>query len=609
VDNASSDDSVAMLQTKYPHVHVIANTTNMGFAKANNQALPFATGEYILYLNPDTIVAEDCFEKCMQYLQQHPNVGALGPRLIDGKGNFLPESKRGFPSFATAFFKISGLSSLFKKSAIFNQYHLGYLPENQTNEVDVLVGCFMMMPAHLVKQLGGFSEDYFMYGEDIDLSYCVQKAGFTNVYFPHTTVIHYKGESTKKGSLNYVKMFYNAMIIFAKKHLAPNRQQTFIPLIKLAIATRAFLSVINRMVNAIWLPIIDAVVMLFCLWQTKQLWMNYIKSKTKYDAQMIAWFFGTYVLIWLLSLWLSGVYDRPLKKANILKGMMLGGLTTLALYGLLPESIRFSRGITLLGAASSAMLIWLLRFCMQALGIEAVKAADNKGQSIITVGSQEQVNQVSSLLKTAGIDKDILGNVSATVTTQNPQDLGNVQYLASIAKTYHAAEIIFTHHANSFANIIGLIDELGADYNYKIHASGTDSIIGSNSKHTAGDLYAADWRFNIAKANGKRSKRMFDFVSALLLILLFPFLFWIIKPKQIFNAALHVLTGTKTWIGYCHVDSNIKLPAVKPAVFALDYLVQDASMNRQLLNLQYARNYNVSEDRKLFWQNLLQERK
>ena len=218
VDNNSSDESVAMVREKFPEVQVIANKDNVGFSKANNQAIHLSKGEYVLLLNPDTVVREDTFEKTVAYMDANPNAGGLGVKMIDGKGNFLPESKRGFPSPEVAFYKTFGLSKLFPKSKRFNKYHLGYLSENETHEVDVLSGAFMLMRKAVLDKIGLLDEAFFMYGEDIDLSYRVVKGGFKNYYFADTTIIHYKGESTKKGSLNYVKTFYQAMIIFARKH-------------------------------------------------------------------------------------------------------------------------------------------------------------------------------------------------------------------------------------------------------------------------------------------------------------------------------------------------------------------------------------------------------
>ncbi|MCU0323238.1 MAG: glycosyltransferase family 2 protein [Chitinophagaceae bacterium] len=218
VDNCSTDGSIAYLQPQFATVQFIANTENVGFGKANNQALAIAKGDYILFLNPDTIVPEDCFEKCIAFFEQTPNCGALGIKMVDGKGIFLPESKRAFPSPLTSFFKLVGLASFFPKSSVFNKYALGHLSENENHEVDVLAGAFMLLRKQVIEKVTGFDETFFMYGEDVDLSYRVQAAGYKNYYFSNSSIIHFKGESTKKGSLNYVRMFYQAMSIFVQKH-------------------------------------------------------------------------------------------------------------------------------------------------------------------------------------------------------------------------------------------------------------------------------------------------------------------------------------------------------------------------------------------------------
>jgi len=218
IDNASSDGSVQYLQPKFPSVKFIINTENTGFGKASNQGLNLSSGQYVLFLNPDTVVPEDCFEKCMFFLNSHADAGALGVKMLDGSGKFLKESKRAFPSVSASLFKLSGLSGLFPHSKIFAKYYLGHLDSTSNHEVDVLAGAFMMIKRNVLAITGGFDEAFFMYGEDIDLSYRIQKAGFKNYYFSETEIIHYKGESTKKGNLNYVKMFYGAMSIFVNKH-------------------------------------------------------------------------------------------------------------------------------------------------------------------------------------------------------------------------------------------------------------------------------------------------------------------------------------------------------------------------------------------------------
>jgi GT2 family glycosyltransferase len=250
IDNHSSDDSFSFFQNRFPQVQFIWNPANDGFAKANNQALLMAKGEYILFLNPDTIVPEDCFEKCIDFLKK--NNGALGIRMLDGSGIFLKESKRAFPSPMTSLYKLFGLAQCFPHSRIFARYHLGNLSENENHEVDVLAGAFMMIPKKILDKAGGFDEDFFMYGEDIDLSYRIQKAGFKNYYFAESSIIHFKGESTKKGSLNYVKMFYKAMSTFVKKHYGSKQAGLYSFFIHIAIFVRAALAAVSRLLKRKW---------------------------------------------------------------------------------------------------------------------------------------------------------------------------------------------------------------------------------------------------------------------------------------------------------------------------------------------------------------------
>ena len=218
VDNNSSDDSCEMMKQLFPHIKLIENPVNVGFPKGNNIAVAEAKGEYICILNPDTVVAEDTFEKILNYVTlsgvEVSNTGIIGCKLIDGTGNFLPESKRGVPTPWVAFTKIFGL---YKFSNYFGKYYAQHLTENQSGKVDVLVGAFMILKRDLYLQVGGFDENCFMYSDDIDLSYMIQKLGKENFYFHETSVIHYKGESTVRDE-KYLKRFREAMQFFYKKH-------------------------------------------------------------------------------------------------------------------------------------------------------------------------------------------------------------------------------------------------------------------------------------------------------------------------------------------------------------------------------------------------------
>ena len=216
IDNASSDASCEMMKTKFPHIKLIENKDNLGFPKGNNIGVAQAKGEYICILNPDTVVAEDTFFKILnsQLVTRNSQLGIIGCKLIDGAGNFLPESKRGVPTPWVAFTKIFGL---YKISNYFGKYYSQHLSENESGKVDILVGAFMLMKRELYLEVGGFDENCFMYSDDIDLSYLVLKTGKSNYYFHETSVIHYKGESTVRDG-TYMKRFREAMQFFYKKH-------------------------------------------------------------------------------------------------------------------------------------------------------------------------------------------------------------------------------------------------------------------------------------------------------------------------------------------------------------------------------------------------------
>jgi GT2 family glycosyltransferase len=217
VDNNSQDDSVEMMKQRFPNVKLIENKDNSGFPKGNNTGVAIAQGEYICILNPDTVVAEDTFTKVLAFAERQKNLGIVGVKLIDGAGNFLPESKRGVPTPFVAFTKMVGLYKLFPKVKGLGKYYAQQLSENETGKVDILVGAFMLMKRYLYQELGGFDENCFMYSDDIDLSYRMLLKGKSNYYYHETTVIHYKGESTIKDGI-YMKRFQEAMQFFYKKH-------------------------------------------------------------------------------------------------------------------------------------------------------------------------------------------------------------------------------------------------------------------------------------------------------------------------------------------------------------------------------------------------------
>ncbi|MCX6325932.1 MAG: glycosyltransferase family 2 protein [Bacteroidia bacterium] len=246
VDNNSTDDSRVMVEQEFPEVILITNRVNSGFSVANNQAIKLAKCRFILLINPDTRVEYDTFTKCINFMNDHPDAGAMGVRMVNGEGRFLPESKRALPTPKTAFFKIFGLSFLFPESRLFNRYYMSHIDSFETSKTEIISGAFMFIRLEALIKTGLLDEDFFMYGEDIDLSYRLLQAGYNNYYYPDTQIIHFKGKSTGKNNITDILHFYKAMRIYVRKRAEEGKFNSWYFLIILAIYFREGLAHLNR---------------------------------------------------------------------------------------------------------------------------------------------------------------------------------------------------------------------------------------------------------------------------------------------------------------------------------------------------------------------------
>lgn len=249
VDNHSKDGSVETLQPLFPAVHFISSNHNLGFARANNIAIHQSEGEYVLLLNPDTVVAESSIARCIDFMDSHPDAGAIGVKMHTESGTPAMESRRGVPTPFVAFYKMSGLCSRFPQSRRYGKYYMSYLPWDEASEIEVVSGAFCFLRREALLKVGLLDEDFFMYGEDIDLSYRLLKGGYHNWYLPEH-ILHYKGESTQKSSFRYVHVFYEAMLIFFRKHYGHLSFLITLP-VKLAIFGKAFLALCSMLAEKV----------------------------------------------------------------------------------------------------------------------------------------------------------------------------------------------------------------------------------------------------------------------------------------------------------------------------------------------------------------------
>ena len=593
VDNNSVDGSNEMVEEKFPWVNLIANKDNTGFSKANNQGMRIAKGEYILLLNPDTVVKEDTFSKVLHFMDAHPEAGGLGVPMVDGKGILLPESKRGLPTPETSFYKIFGISKLFPKSKKFNRYYLGHLSYDETCEIEILAGAFMFMRKKALDQVGLLDEAFFMYGEDIDLSWRIIQGGWKNYYFPETSIIHYKGESTKKGSLNYVYVFYNAMIIFARKHFSASHAKWFSFFIQVAVWMRASVSIVSRVVTASLLPLADAAVLSLGIYTFAD---HYSQWQSKnFDGSLMLITASVITAFTLIGNWLNGAYDRPVFPQRTLKPVLLVSIITLLIYSLLPETIRFSRIVILLSSLFAIVSLPLVHAVFNKIISGKWNWQGNPKKRILLIGSEEEGMRVQTFLHQ--IDYPIAS--FEQMNSEKSRSLSLFEYV----RIHKIQEVIFCAKDLSSSEIISEMGALSSlQLEFKIAPPESLFIIGSQHIQSATEGFFVTVN-SISNTLNKRQKRAFDLISSFFTLVLFPSILFTSKPLSAFTNGLKVFVGKKSWVGYGKVSAEFasQLPKIKSGILTPNknamVLNEDGV---QQMNAIYAKDYSWWKDLKSF---------
>jgi len=600
VDNASVDRTPQLVKAHFPDVLLISNADNKGFAKANNQGIHIARGEYVLLLNPDTIVSENTFSTCIEFMNLHPEAGAVGVKMIDGSGKFLPESKRGLPTLSASFMKMTGLYRLAPHSATWNSYYAGQVNEEETAKVDVLTGAFMFIRKAVLDKAGLLDEDFFMYGEDVDLSYRITKAGYSIYYLPSTRIIHYKGESTKKASLNYLITFYQAMLIFTQKHPEFKGQQF---LIHVAIYLHGMIQLVKQFIAKTWPVVFDSIVLYSCYFLVSQLWSRYYYENPLYFKSSFYYFnIPFYVVIVFLAMILNGAYDKPYEQRRSWIGFFSGVLMILVIYAFLPMQFRTSRMVIVLGSILYVLFIWFSRsFLFPWRSPSAIHPNDENRKAII-VGGQVETDRIKELINRSSDQIDIIGTVAPDEmqNLSNEDSLGHLSKLEEIVRVHNVQEIIFSAQDVPFSAFSGSMSSLGPGYRYMLAASTTMNIVGSMRRDTEGESYGLRINFKLSHPSSRRSKRLFDLAASLLLMIMSPLLLLFIPNKShAFLNMLHVLWGRKTWVSYNPADPMIQsLPRISRGVLYPAYT--DGHPN-ELIRLEhihyvYARDYHWTTD-------------
>lgn len=452
VDNHSVDGSVKMLRERYPWVNLIANEENVGFSKANNQAIRLSKAKYVLLLNPDTLIETDTLKKCVDFMESHPDAGGLGVKMIDGQGRYLKESKRGLATPEVSFYKITGLCKFFPRSKRFAAYYMGHLDPDKIHQVEILSGAFMMMRKETLDKIGLLDETFFMYGEDIDLSYRILLGGYKNYYFPETKIIHYKGESTKKGSLNYVMVFYKAMEIFAEKYFSKGKYRLYIHIIRIAIWLRAFLSMLSRIFKRILLPLGDGLISYGLLYGLARLWaFLFFKNPEHFPDIYYHLVLPVFALLMVAGNFIMRAYRKPLVLKKSATGYIVGTLAFLIIGALMGPDWQFSRFLTVGGGCLAGIGGCLWRLLLGKVMHKSFPLATRSHKHYLVIGYEQERQRVRHLLKREGVDEDHIHLLSV-------KDASTV--LDEQMKVYGIGQVIFCSKDLSFDQIMNMVMQL-----------------------------------------------------------------------------------------------------------------------------------------------------
>ena len=483
VDNASVDGSQAMVKKRFPYVELIENVQNVGFSTANNQALKRAEGEYILILNPDTLIQEDTLFVLKKRLDENPQIGAIGCKLLNPDGSYQINSRRSFPTPWVAFSRIIGLSRIFPKSRLFGRYNLTFLDPDLETEVDVLSGSLMMLRKKALDQVGYFDEEYFMYGEDIDLSYRIKKAGWKVVYAPQTKAIHYKGESTKRSEFSAITNFYTTMLIFIRKHFSGRYSFMLRMFLMLGIYMRAIMAFLWQTIKSLAPPLIDLAIILASLFVAIRIRFPH------YPIERFSIVLPIYAFVWLISIYLFRAYQR--KASYHLKPVLWGGI-----FGLLVNStftyffkqFAYSRIVVLISFFLIVLLTSMWRAVYRMVGPGSRKGPLSRLRRAIIIGAGTEGKRILSKLQARpDMHYEICGFVdfdakSVGKEINGSEVLATTDNIRDVIRVENINDVIFSSDRLTNAQILEtIIRAQGSGVNFRIVPHEVEYIVAKSS--------------------------------------------------------------------------------------------------------------------------------
>lgn len=604
VDNASDDGSVEFIREKFPQIKLITNQTNFGFSKANNIALEVSSGKFILLINPDTLVREDTITKMIEFLTNHPDAGLVGCKILNPDGSLQLACRRSFPGPWTSFCKVAGLSTLFPQSKLFAKYNLTYLDENSTHEVDAISGSFMMMKREVYERVGGFDEQFFMYGEDLDLCYRIQKNGYKVYYYPGTQIIHYKGESTKRSSLDETKYFYNAMHLFVKKHFSTFYLVEII--LQSAIGFRKFFAFLGRKKLALLAVFLDIVFFNLSLIVAEKFYLRFTNwqgfPEFSYPLILIV-----PVTVHILIGILIGVYQKNSLSVLRNTGAIFISFFIISSLTFFFKQFAYSRAVLLITyilllISLSAWRIFLKLFFK--VGLEIPPSS----KRTLIVGTNKSAVIIADKLQKKFIDDHIIQGLigyshkEVGQTVAGYDVVGSLDNINKLIVERKINEVIFSADELSYNQMMAIVsNNTSTGVDFKLIGSSLDFLVGKTSVSVLDDIPLIDIKLNISSPVSRLLKSLMDHVIAsFALIFIYPLIYFIWKLdkretdfRKFILGIPSIFSRRVSLVGPKNHSDESKLYLGKKGLTGLWYLENDSTVSSEKLDLIYARNQNI----------------
>lgn len=604
VDNASDDGSVEFIREKFPQINLIVNKTNVGFSKANNEALKVSKGKFILLINPDTIVSEDTITKMIDFINQYPEVGLAGCKILNPDGSLQLACRRSFPGPWTSFCKVTGLSTLFPKSKLFAKYNLTYLDENSTYEVDAISGSFMMMKREAYEKVGGFDEQFFMYGEDLDLCYRIQKNGYKVFYYPGTQIIHYKGESTKRSSLDETKYFYNAMNLFVKKHFSSFYLVEII--LRSAIGFRKIFAFLGRRKLSLIAVLLDIVFFNTCLILAEKLYLRFTQwhgfPEFSYPLILVI-----PVSIHIIVAALIGVYRKNSFSVLRNTGAILISFFIISSLTFFFKQFAYSRAVFLITYIFLLTSLTLWRIILKLFFKVGLEFTPSRKRTLV-VGTNKTAAMIADKLQKKFVDDHIIqgfigySHKDIGNELEGYEVVGSIDNINKVIADKKINEVIFSPDELSYNKMMSIVANNTSDgVDFKLIGSNLDFLVGKASVSVLEDIPLIDISLNISNPISRLIKLLMDYTLGFFaLIFIYPLIYLISKTdhqKSDFRKFIlgipSIFSGKVSLVGPQNQSEESKIFLGKKGLTGLWYLEKGTANSTEKLDLIYARNQNI----------------